>query len=211
MTGALNVHKVSLLISAVSRKQYPPTFIPEIALTGRSNVGKSSLLNRVLNRTNFARVSATPGKTATVNFYDVDQKLMLVDLPGYGYAHASKREIEAWGRMIEEYLHTRRQLTQVILLVDARHKPTNDDVLMFEWIRAYNERAVVVATKCDKLKKSEFEGNMTRIYETLELGGDDILLPFSAKAAQSARDFWAYIEEHILKKEEGQNDEVPTV
>ena len=148
----INIHKTELLATVASKKQYPKSVIPEIALVGRSNVGKSSMINRVLNRKNLARVSATPGKTATINFYSIDNKLMLVDLPGYGYASRSKEEKKKWATMINEYLSSRAQLSQLILLVDSRHKPSVDDVTMMNWIRQTSDYAVVFATKTDKLR-----------------------------------------------------------
>ena len=189
----LNTNRVELMISAVKRAQYPNTAVPEIALVGRSNVGKSSLINKVLNRRNFARVSATPGKTVTINFYNIDDKLTLVDLPGYGYAARSHGEIKKWGAMIDEYLNSRPQLNQVILLVDSRHKPSADDVLMMEWIRHRSEYAVVFATKCDKLSKTKLQENLQLIIETLDLEDGDILIPFSAKQTECVDDFWEYV------------------
>lgn len=198
----INTNHVELLISAVQKAQYPNTVVPEVALVGRSNVGKSSMINKVLNRRNFARVSATPGKTVTINFYNIDNQLTLVDLPGYGYAARSKGEISKWGQMIEEYLSSRPQLAQVALLVDSRHKPSADDVLMMEWIRHASEYAVVFATKCDKLSKTQLAANLQLITETLDLQDGDILIPFSTKLAQCAEDFWDYIYGCILSEEE---------
>lgn len=171
----------NFLATAVKPSQYPDTLIPEIALVGRSNVGKSSLINCLTNRTKLARTSSTPGKTATINFYDIAGRYRLVDLPGYGYAQVSKTEQERWAKMIETYLSDRFNLVQVIQLVDARHKPTKDDITMLNWIRSFGYSPVVVATKLDKLKKSQIEGNLTTIYQMLELDDDSILLPFSAE------------------------------
>ncbi len=170
-----------LLTAAVKYEQYPAADIPEIALVGRSNVGKSSLINCLVNRKNLARTSSTPGKTATVNFYDIAGRYRLVDLPGYGYAKVSKQEKEKWGAMIENYLSRRENLVQVFLLVDARHKPTEDDRIMLDWIRSYNYEPFVIATKLDKLKKSQIEKNLTDIYGELELNEDSVLIPFSAE------------------------------
>lgn len=171
----------NFLATAVKPSQYPDTLIPEIALVGRSNVGKSSLINCLTNRTKLARTSSTPGKTATINFYDIAGRYRLVDLPGYGYAQVSKTEQERWAKMIETYLSDRFNLVQVIQLVDARHKPTKDDITMLNWIRSFGYSPVVVATKLDKLKKSQIEGNLTTIYQMLELDDNSILLPFSAE------------------------------
>ena len=170
-----------LLQTAVKKEQYPDTLVPEVAFVGRSNVGKSSLINCLTNRTKLARTSSSPGKTATINFYDIDGNYRLVDLPGYGYAKVSKAEQQRWASMIDTYLSDRFNLVQVIQLVDARHKPTQDDITMLQWIRHFGYTPVVVATKLDKLKKSQIETNLTLIYHTLELDDDCILLPFSSE------------------------------
>ncbi|MDO5311761.1 MAG: ribosome biogenesis GTP-binding protein YihA/YsxC, partial [Clostridia bacterium] len=159
----------SLLATAVRPDQYPDTFVPEVAFVGRSNVGKSSLINCLTNRAKLARTSSSPGKTATINFYNIKDEYRLVDLPGYGYAKVSKAEQAKWADMIETYLKNRYNLTAVIQLVDSRHKPTRDDITMMEWIRSFGYRPVVVATKLDKLKKSQIESNLTLIYSTLQL------------------------------------------
>ena len=191
----MNIHNAELTVSAVRRAQYPDGALPEFAFVGRSNVGKSSMINKLLNRKSLARVSATPGKTATINFYNIDDTIFLVDLPGYGYAVRSQEEIKKWGGMIEDYLQTREQLRQVILLVDSRHKPTADDHTMLDWIRAYTDQAViVVATKTDKLKKRELEKNLQMIWENLELGEDDILIPFSTKDDEGKFSVWDVIQ-----------------
>lgn len=173
-----------LLKTAVRYDQYPPSDMPEIALVGRSNVGKSSLINCLTNRKNLARTSSTPGKTATINFYSIGDRYRLVDLPGYGYAKRSKEERESWGRMIEGYLAKRENLVRVIQLVDARHKPTADDKMMLDWINNYGYEPLLVATKLDKLKKSQVEKNLTEIYNELELGDDAVLIPFSAETRE---------------------------
>mgnify|MGYP002553949050 FL=1 len=194
----VNIHNARFLLSGVKKEHYPVSTMPEVAFAGRSNVGKSSMINKILNRKNFARVSATPGKTATINFYDIDEKLMLVDLPGYGYAAASKGERKALSDIINEYLTERKQLVQLILLVDSRHKPTEDDRRMMDAIKSDGGMAVVIATKTDKLSKREMEENLDRIIETLNLSDGDILLPFSTKTAESAENFWDYIYDYIL-------------
>ena len=190
----MNTNKVSLTVSAVSPKQYPKTDMPEFAFAGRSNVGKSSLINKLLNRKSLARVSGTPGKTITINFYNVDDTIHLVDLPGYGYAKRSKEEVKKWGRMMEDYLAGREQLVQTILLVDSRHAPTADDITMCDWIRHYHDRVIVVATKMDKLKKREIESNLERIWNVLELGEDDILVPFTTNDDEGKFTVWDMIE-----------------
>ena len=187
----------SLLTTAVKYDQYPSADIPEIALVGRSNVGKSSLINCLANRKSLARTSSTPGKTATINFYDIAGKYRIVDLPGYGYAKVSKQEKEKWAGMIENYLSRRENLVQVIQLVDARHKPTADDIMMFDWIREYNYEPFVVATKLDKLKKSQIEANLTAIYEDLNLGEESVLIPFSSETREG-RDEVLELIEYVL-------------
>ncbi len=190
----MNLHNASLKISAVSPKQYPKEGYLEFAFAGRSNVGKSSMINKLLNRKSLARVSGAPGKTATINFYNIDDTIFLVDLPGYGYAERSKSEIKTWGKMMEDYLANREPLVQTILLVDSRHKPTKDDIVMCDWIRHYHDRVIVIATKMDKLKKKEIEPNLERIWTTLELGEDDILVPFSTKDDEGKYTVWDMIE-----------------
>jgi len=193
----MNLHNAVFTVSAVDPKQYPAANVPELAFAGRSNVGKSSLINKLLGRKSLARVSQKPGKTATVNFYDIDKCLNFVDLPGYGFARVSKEEKKRWGNIIETYLNTRENLSQVILLVDSRHTPTEDDRVMMGFIRAVCDRAVVIATKCDKLKKSEIEPKMYEIIKTLRLEGDDIIIPFSTVDGTGVEEFWSYVSEIV--------------
>ncbi len=192
----MNIHNAQISISAVRPNQFPITGVPEFAFVGRSNVGKSSLINKILNRKSLARVSSTPGKTITINFYDIDETIFLVDLPGYGYAKRSRGEIRAWGDMIEAYLANRPQLKQIFLLVDSRHNPTKDDIMMLEWIRTVrpDEPVVVIATKTDKLKKSELTKNLENICEKLELTEDDVLVPFNTKDDDGKYTVWDMIE-----------------
>lgn len=194
----MNIHNASITVSAVNKKQYPATGLKEFAFAGRSNVGKSSLINKLLNRKSLARVSGTPGKTTTINFYNIDDTIYLVDLPGYGYAQRSKEETEKWGNMMEDYLANREPLVQTILLVDSRHKPTKDDIMMADWIRHYHDRLIVVATKFDKLKKKEMEPNLELIWNTLEMGEEDILVPFSTKDDEGKCSVWDMIEMMLL-------------
>lgn len=175
----INFQNAKFETSAVSKNQYPKSDMLEFAFAGRSNVGKSSMINKLLNRKSLARVSGTPGKTITINFYNIDEKIYLVDLPGYGYAKRSKEEVAKWGSMMEDYLANRKQLVQTILLVDSRHTPTAQDIQMAEWIRHYHDRLIVIATKMDKLKKREIEERLEDIANSLELTEDDILVPFS--------------------------------
>ena len=192
----MNLHKADIAVSAVKKEQYPKTGYPEFALVGRSNVGKSSMINKLLNRKSLARVSSTPGKTITINFYNIDDTIYLVDLPGYGYAKRAKNDIESWGNMIDDYLYRRIQLRKVMLLVDSRHAPTDDDKMMLDWIRAAqpDEGAIVIATKTDKLSKRELENNLEMIYKELDLTEDDILVPFSTKTDEGKFTVWDMIE-----------------
>lgn len=190
----MNLHNASIKVSAVSPKQYPTDGKLEFAFAGRSNVGKSSMINKLLNRKSLARVSGTPGKTVTINFYDIDDTIYLVDLPGYGFARRSKEEMKKWGKMMEDYLANREQLVQTILLVDSRHKPSADDHTMADWIRHYHDRLIVIATKVDKLKKREVEANLEMIYQDLELTEDDILVPFSVNDDEGKVTVWDMIE-----------------
>ena len=189
----MNIQNASIRVSAVSPKQYPADNLPEIAFAGRSNVGKSSFINKMLNRKNLARTSATPGKTAQINFYNIDDAIYFVDLPGYGYAAVSKLEKKKWGLMMEEYLNTRENLKQTLLLVDSRHKPTADDVQMAEWIRYNFGSLIVIATKLDKLKKSQIEGNLEVVKNTLKLTENDILVPFSSEKGTGREEAWEVI------------------
>ena len=198
----VNIHKAEFLLSAVKKEHYPITSMPEVAFIGRSNVGKSSMINKILNRKNFARVSQKPGKTVTINFYNIDDKLMLVDLPGYGYAQASHGERKAMTGIIGDYLAERRQLMQVILLVDCRHKPSQDDKDMANAIKASGGQLVVFATKSDKLGKQALEKNMEMLIEELDLEDGDILIPFSTQNSEGAETFWDYIYDFILEDEE---------
>ncbi|MDO5398589.1 MAG: ribosome biogenesis GTP-binding protein YihA/YsxC [bacterium] len=194
----MNLHNASIKTSAVSPKQYPTDGRLEFAFAGRSNVGKSSMINKLLNRKSLARVSGTPGKTITINFYDIDDTIYLVDLPGYGYAKRSKEEQAKWGKMMEDYLANRSQLVQTILLVDSRHKPTADDHLMADWIRHYHDRLIVIATKIDKLKKREIESNLEMIYDELQLTDDDILVPFTVNDEEGRVTVWDMIEMMLM-------------
>lgn len=176
----MNFNFVEFLISAVSPKNFPGKRLPEIAFAGKSNVGKSSVINRVLQRKNFARVGEKPGKTIHVNYFVIDNKCYFVDLPGYGYAKVSQAERDRWGRLMEDYFASQR-IDLGVFIVDARHAPTNNDITMARWFIESGCPFVVVANKLDKLKKSEIEPNLLRIREDLELPNDCRIIPFSAE------------------------------
>ena len=178
---SINVQKAEFILSAASPKDFWRDALPQVAFAGRSNVGKSSVINRLLNRKNFARVGAAPGKTTQINYFKIDNAFYLVDLPGYGYARVSKGERDRWGRLMEGYFADPELMTLGVMIVDARHKPTADDCTMAQWYRGAGCPFLVVANKLDKLKKSEVEGNLQRIRETLELGEEDMVIPFSAE------------------------------
>ena len=180
----LNVNKAEFIKSAASSKQFISSSFPSVVFAGKSNVGKSSVINRLLNRKNFARVGASPGKTVHVNYFLIDGKLYFIDLPGYGYAKVSQAERERWGKLMEDFF-ARPALTDLgVMIVDARHKPTADDVTMADWFKQAGCRLVVVANKTDKLKKSEIEPNLQLIRETLTLPEGTPLIPFSAEKGQ---------------------------
>ena len=173
----MKVDNVSLYVSAVRRSQYPDDNLPEFIMLGRSNVGKSSFLNTIINRKNLARISHKPGKTNTINFYNVENKFFLVDVPGYGYADTSKEEIRKFGLMVEEYLQKRQELKRVFLLIDFRHKPTSDDKIMYDFLKYYQIPVTIVATKTDKVSSREKDKNLKLLRETLDiLVGDNVVL-----------------------------------
>ncbi len=182
--ATLNVNKAEFIKSAASPGQFIHASTPSVVFAGKSNVGKSSVINRMLNRKNFARVGASPGKTIHVNYFLIDGKVYFVDLPGYGYAKVSQSERERWGKLMEQFFATDGLIDLGIMIVDARHKPTADDVTMTQWFKNAGCRLVVVANKLDKLKKSEIEPNMALIRQTLELPEEVPLIPFSAEKGQ---------------------------
>lgn len=176
----ITIKNAEFIISAVSKSQYPNDNRNEIAFVGRSNAGKSSLINTITNRRKLAKTSGTPGKTRLVNFFLINDKFYFVDLPGYGFAKVSKKEQEKWGAMIERYLIDRPQLKKIAILVDSRHKPTQDDINMYNWVKHYGYEAVIVATKSDKLKRSEFKKNEKIIKEALDFDENDEFIFFSS-------------------------------
>lgn len=181
---------------------FPENTLPEFAFAGKSNVGKSSLINALMNRKAYARTSAQPGKTQTVNFYNINDALYYVDLPGYGYAKVSLREKERWGKMIERYLHTSKQLKAVFLLVDIRHEPSANDKMMYEWMVYHGFSPIVIATKLDKIKRSQLQKQLKLIRSGLGMKGDSLILPFSAETKQGREEIWALLEEMMTEKGE---------
>lgn len=179
----------------------PENTLPEIAFAGKSNVGKSSLINGLMNRKSFARTSATPGKTQTINFYNINQELYLVDLPGYGYAKVSEQEKKKWGQMIERYLHQSKQLRAVFLLIDIRHAPSANDKMMYDWILSQGYHPIIIATKLDKLKRSQVQKQIKVVRQGLGLSKDSILISFSAVTKQGRDEIWDLAEEICGLKE----------
>ena len=195
----LNLNKAEFVRSAVKPKDFPRGTLPQVAFAGRSNVGKSSVINRVLNRKNFARVGAAPGKTTHINYFLIDEKLYLVDLPGYGYAKVSKAEKDRWGQLIEAWFADTELMTLGVSIVDARHKPTANDCTMIDFFKMSGKPYVVVANKLDKLKKSEIEPNLALIRETLELPDEVRIIPFSAEKGTGRQELIDVILEHMKR------------
>ncbi len=198
----MNVTKAEKVMTAGNRSQFPEHDLPEIAFAGKSNVGKSSLLNTLLNRKALARTSSQPGKTQTINFYSVQDTFMFVDLPGYGYAKVSKAERERWGKLIENYLLERPQLQKVILLIDIRHEVGENDKIMYDWIKHYHDEVIVVATKADKIKRSQLLKQLSVIRKGLNLTPEDKLIAFSSETKQGKDELWNIIEEAVREPEE---------
>ena len=192
----MNLHNAEFIRSSASKKDVIRDGRPQITMAGRSNVGKSSVINRLLDRKNFARVGNAPGKTSQVNYFLIDKKVYFVDLPGYGYARVSHAEKARWARLMEDYFAD-GQITVGLLIVDARHKPTADDQTMAQWFHETGCPFIVVANKLDKLKKSEIEGNLQRIRETLELAEDEKLIPFSAEKGTGKQELLTALFSHV--------------
>lgn len=188
------IKNVELKIVCGITSKLPETDLTEVAFAGKSNVGKSSLINALMNRKALARTSATPGKTQTINFYNVNQELYLVDLPGYGYARVSEKEKIQWGKLIERYLHNSKQLKAVFLLIDIRHDPSENDRLMYSWIVNQGYNPIIIATKLDKIKRSQVQKHMKMIREGLELVPGTTIIPFSAETKQGRDEIWELIE-----------------
>ena len=171
---------------------------PEVAFAGKSNVGKSSLINALMNRKSYARISATPGKTQTINFYNINDEMYLVDLPGYGYARVSEKEKERWGKMIERYLHGSAQLKAVFLLIDIRHDPSANDRMMYKWVVEQGYNPIIIATKLDKIKRSQVQKPVQMLKEGLDLVPGTKVIPFSSQTKQGRDEIWELIETECL-------------
>ncbi|MBY7143238.1 YihA family ribosome biogenesis GTP-binding protein [Virgibacillus sp. NKC19-3] len=193
----MKVTNAEIIISAVSQKQYPNARLPEIALAGRSNVGKSSFINKLINRKNLARTSSTPGKTQTLNFYKINDAFYFVDVPGYGYAKVSKKEREKWGQMMEEYFQTRGTLKAAVLITDIRHEPTDADAQMYDFLKYFEFPVLVVATKLDKIAKNKRQQYLKRTKETLQMEPEDELLPFSAETGEGKDEAWRFMKKYL--------------
>ncbi|MFS9340834.1 ribosome biogenesis GTP-binding protein YihA/YsxC [Streptococcus australis] len=196
----VNTHNADILLSATNKSHYPQDDIPEVALAGRSNVGKSSFINTMLNRKNLARTSGKPGKTQLLNFFNIDDKLRFVDVPGYGYARVSKKEREKWGKMIEEYLTSRENLRAVISLVDLRHEPSADDVQMYEFLKYYEIPVILVATKADKIPRGKWNKHESMIKKKLDFDKTDTFIIFSSVNKTGVEEAWDAIFDYIFSE-----------
>ena len=179
----------------------------EVAFAGKSNVGKSSMINALLNRKSLARTSAQPGKTQTINFYNVNDAMYLVDLPGYGYAKVAESEKAKWGKMIENYLHTSKQLRRVFLLIDIRHDPSANDKMMYDWMVYQGFTPIIIATKLDKIKRSQIQKNVKAIREGLKVKPGTVIIPFSSETKQGRDELWEVIDSFVLPQEETEKED----
>lgn len=193
----MKVTKAEIVISAVKPEQYPNDPWPHFALAGRSNVGKSSFINKMLNRKNLARTSSKPGKTQTLNFYNINDIFYFVDVPGYGFAKVSKKDREAWGKMIETYLTTSENLRAVIQIVDIRHKPTEDDKLMYNFCKHYEMPVIIIATKADKIPKGKWDKHLKVVKETLNIDPNDPVVTFSSETGKGKDEAWSIIQRYM--------------
>lgn len=202
------IKNVSLEIVCGITSKIPDTAYPEVAFAGKSNVGKSSLINALMNRKALARTSAQPGKTQTINFYNINDAMYLVDLPGYGYAKASAEIKAKWGKMIEKYLHTSKQLKAVFLLIDIRHDPSANDKMMYEWMLAQGFAPIIIATKLDKIKRSQVQKHVKAIQEGLGVQPGTTIIPFSAETKQGREEIWELVDSLVLPQEETEGVEI---
>jgi len=193
----MKIYKADFITSGVNPEHYPEPLLPEVALAGRSNVGKSSFINKLVQRKALARTSSKPGKTQTLNFFNINDEVMFVDVPGYGYAKVSKTEREAWGKMMEKYFTTREILKGVVLLVDIRHEPSADDVIMYDFLKYYDLSVIVVATKLDKIKRGQRNKQIAAIKRKLQFDGQDTFIPFSSETGEGVDAAWEAIYRHL--------------
>lgn len=193
----INPNEIELLISAVKPEQYPETGLSEVGLSGRSNVGKSTFINSMIGRKNMARTSQQPGKTQTLNFYNIDNQLVFVDVPGYGYAKVSKKQREAFGKMIEKYISGRKELKLVIQLIDLRHNPTEDDILMYNYLKYYEIPTFVVATKEDKIAKGKVQKHLANVQQKLEMEPEDEIISYSSIKNNNQQQIWNIIAKYL--------------
>ena len=205
------VKNSKFVISAISPKQYPDSNLLEVAFAGRSNVGKSSLINALLGRKNLARSGSRQGMTRLINYYNLDDEIHFVDLPGYGYAKVSKSEMNLWGKVITNYLNVRKQLYLVVMLVDIRHKPSQDDINMYKWILASGVNYIIAATKSDKISKSEASKNLNTIRKTLELPDSVKIYPVSAVKKTGIKELWDAVDSYIMEDDETTEQDAVTV
>ena len=196
------IKNVNLEVACGVTSKVPDTAYAEVAFAGKSNVGKSSLINALMNRKSYARISAQPGKTQTINYYNINEELYYVDLPGYGYAKASEEVKAKWGKMIENYLHTSKQLKAVFLLIDIRHDPSANDRMMYEWMVYQGFAPIIIATKLDKIKRSQIQKNVKAIREGLNVQPGTTIIPFSAETKQGRDEIWKLIDSFVLPQEE---------
>ena len=187
------------IVCGITRK-LPENTLPEIAFAGKSNVGKSSLINALMNRKNYARTSQSPGKTQTINYYNINQELFFVDLPGYGYARANEEVKAKWGKLIEDYLHQSKQIKLVMLLIDIRHKPSDNDCLMYRWICDHGYKPVIIATKSDKINRSQLNKQLQMIANELQVLPETIIIPFSALNKQGREDIYELLDMTLGKE-----------
>ena len=198
----MEVRNVSLAAVGVKMSQYPTDGRVEVAFVGKSNVGKSTLINAMVGRKAIARTSSQPGKTRTINFYDVEGVMYIVDVPGYGYAKAPKTKKKKWGKMIEEYLQKREELKSIVLLIDIRHEPGANDKMMYDWLKHYGYDIIIAATKSDKIKRSQVQKQLSVIRKALNLEKDDVLIPFSGTEKTGVKELWDAIENIVdIKKD----------
>ena len=193
----MKIIKSDLQAIAVGPNQYPEDDLVEIAFAGRSNVGKSSFINSMINRANLARTSGKPGKTRTINFYIINDSFRFVDLPGYGFAHVSKAEREKWGIIIDEYLTNRENLKEIVLIVDIRHEPSEQDLMMYNWIKSFGYDGIVIATKADKIGKTRYQKHLNIIKKKLDIKDESLIIPYSSDKKINKEKAWGILEEKL--------------